>query len=173
MTIKPKKSVHTATLLVGSSILKGIRTAKLKTNAAIRTFPGPIVYSLGTKLGDYDLDKCPTIIGHVGRNSASKSTDLDAFCDNYISLLDSLLAEDRRLIVSDLLPRGNVDIEPYNDKLKKLCEDALEYIDHFVSFSLTTGEIAVTYFYSDETHLNASGTRQFLANIDTVYKVAK
>ena len=83
------------------------------------------------------------------------------------------MAGDRRLIVSDLLPRGNVDIEPYNDKLKKLCEDALEYIDHFVSFSLATGEIAETYFYSNITHLNASGTRQFLANIDTVYKVAK
>ena len=81
------------------------------------------VDSFGNKLGDYDLDKCTTIILHVGRNDASNSTDLDAFCDNYISLLDSLLAEDWRLIVSGLLPRGNVDIEPYNDKLKSLCDE--------------------------------------------------
>ena len=52
-------------------------------------------------------------------------------------------------------------------------ENDLEYIDHFDSFSLATGEIAETYFYSDKTHLNASGTRVFLANIDTVCRVAK
>ena len=63
---------------------------------------------------------------------------------------------------------------PYNDKLKSLCdENDLEFIDHFDSFSLATGEIAETYFYSDKTHLNVSGTRKFLANIDTVCKVAK
>ena len=73
---------------------------KLKPNVAVRTFPGATVDSLRTKLGDYDLDKCKTIILHVGGNDASNSTDLDAFCDYYISLLDSLLAEDRRLIVS-------------------------------------------------------------------------
>ena len=118
LTTKPKKSIQTSTLLVGSSIVKGIRTSYLKPNVAVRTFPGATVDSLRTKLGDYDLDKCTTIILHVGGNDASNSTDLDAFCDHYISLLDSLLAEDRRLIVSGLLPRGNVDIEPYNDKLK-------------------------------------------------------
>ena len=174
LTTKPKKSIQTSTLLVGSSIVKGIRTSYLKPNVAVRTFPGATVDSLRTKLGDYDLDKCTTIILHVGGNDASNSTDLDAFCDFYISLLDSLLAEDRRLIVSGLLPRGNVDIEPYNDKLKSLCDEIdLEFIDHFDSFSLATGEIAETYFYSDKTHLNASGTRKFLANIDTVCKVAK
>ena len=161
--------------MVGSSILKGIRTTYLKPNVAVRTFPGATAESLRTKLGDYDFDKCATIILHVGGNGASNSTDLDAFCDNYISLLDSLLAEDRRLIVSGLLPRGNVDIEPYNDKLKSWCdENDVEYIDQKSdSFSLATGEIAETFFNSDKTHLNASGTRKFLANIDTVCKVTK
>ena len=57
---------------------------------------------------------------------------------------------------------------------KSLCDEKdLEYIDHFGSFSLATDEIAVTYFYSDKTRLNALGTRKFLANIPTVCKVAK
>ena len=77
---------------------------------AVRTFQGATVDSLKYKLGDSNLDKCTTLILHVGGNDASNSTDLDAFCDNYISLLDSLLEEDRCLIVSGLLPRGNVDI---------------------------------------------------------------
>ena len=103
-----------------------------RSNVVLRTFPGATVDSLWTKLGGYDLDKYTTIILHEGGTDASNSTDLEAFCDNYISLLDSLLAEDRRLIVSGLLPRGNVDIESYNDKLKSLCdENDLEYIYQF------------------------------------------
>ena len=76
LTTQPKKSIQTSTLLVGSSILKGIRTAYLKPNVAVRTFPGATVDSLRTKLGDYDLDKCTTIILPVGGNKASNSTGL-------------------------------------------------------------------------------------------------
>ena len=133
--------------MVDSSILKGIRNAYLKPNVAVRTFPGAMVDSLRTKLGDYELDKCTRIILHLGGSDATNSTDQYAFCDNYKSLLDSLLAEERRLIVSGLLPRGNVDLEPYNYKLESLRHETdLGYIDHFDSFSLAMGEIAETYF---------------------------
>ena len=72
--------------MVDSSILKGIRTAHLKPNVAVRTFPGAMVDSLRTKLGVYELDKCMIIILHVEGSDASNSTDLDAFCDNYTKL---------------------------------------------------------------------------------------
>ena len=105
---------------------------------------------------------------------ARKSAVRHLAYDNYVSLLDNLLADDRRLIVSGLLPRESVDLEPYNDKLKGLCdENNLEYIDHFDGFLLATGEIPETYFHNDKTHLNISGTRKFLLNIDAVCKVKK
>lgn len=101
----------------------------------MRTFSGATVDSLKTKLGEYDIDKCKTIILHVGGNDADNGTDAESFCDSYVSLLDNLLADDRRLIVSGLLPRESVDLEPYNDKLKSLCdENNIEYIEHFDGF---------------------------------------
>ena len=134
----------------------------------MRTFSGATTDSLRTKLGEYDIDKCKTIILHVGGNDADNGTDAESFCDSYVSLLDNLLADDRRLIVSGLLPRESVDLEPY----KSLCdENDLEYIDHIDVFLLATGEIPETYFHNDKTHLNMSGTRKFLLNIYAMCKV--
>ena len=56
--------------------------------------------SIKDKLDDYDLSKCKTIILHVGGNDADNSTDIETFCDNYVSLLESMQTDDRRLIVS-------------------------------------------------------------------------
>ena len=61
--------------------------------------------------------------------------DLESFQDNYIDLMDSLASDDRRLIVSGLLPRASVDLEPYNKQLKLLCdENHIDFIDHYDSF---------------------------------------
>ena len=89
-----------------------------------------------------------------------------------MSLLENLQTDDRRLVVSGLLPRESVDLEPYNNKLKDLCaENDLEFVNHFDSFLLASGDIPEMYFHKDKTHLNMSGTRKFLMNIDSVCKV--
>ena len=172
LTNRPTKVIHNPTLLVGSSILKRIKISNLNPNVAIKTFPGATVTSIKDKLDDYDISKCNTIILHVGGNDADSITNIETFCDNYVSLLESLQTDDRRLVVSGLLPRASVDLEPYTNKLKAICaENDLEYIDHFDGFLLASGEIPETYFDEDKTHLNMSGTRKFLTNIDSVCKV--
>ena len=45
------------------------------------------------------------------------------FTDNYSSVLDELSTDDCRIITSGLLPRGSVDLEPYNARLKTLCAE--------------------------------------------------
>lgn len=172
LTKNPNKVINKSTLLVGSSILKGVQTSELKSNAAVRTFSGATIDVVKTKLGEFDIENCKTIILHVGGNDADNGTDPEDFCDSYISLLDNLVADDRRIIVSGLLPRQGVDLEPFNNKLKALCaENDIEYVDHFDSFLLASGEMAEMYFFRDRTHLNRSGTRKFLTNIDNVFKV--
>ena len=166
---KYKKVINKSTLLVGSSILKGVRTSELQPNATstIRKFSGAKTEDVKTKIREYDIDRCKTIILHVGNG-----TDPEEFCDGYVSLLNSLVADDRRIIVSGLLSRQSVDFEPFNDKLKALCaENDIEYVDHFASFLLASGEMAEMYFLRDRTHLNGSGTTKFLSNIDKVFKV--
>ena len=172
LTKNPNKVINKSTLLVGSSILKGVRTSELQPNATVRTFSGAKIEDVKTKLGEYYIDHCKTIILHVGGNDADNGTDPEEFGDGFVSLLNSLVADDRRIIVSGILPRQSVNLEPFNDKLKALCaENDIEYVDHFASFLLASGEIAEMYFLRDRTHLNRSGTTKFLSNIDNVFKV--
>ena len=128
--------------------------------------------TLKSKLQQYDIENCTTIILHVGGNDADDSMDLESFQNNYIDLMDSLASDDRRLIVSGLLPRASVDLEPYNKQLKLLCdENHIDFIDHYDSFLLASGELPATYYHSDKTHLNVAGTRKLLHNVDRRCKV--
>ena len=81
-------------------------------------------------------------------------------------------AENRHIIVSGLTPRESVDFKPYNQSLKDICnENDLHFIDNYDSFLLASGEMPESYFYGDKLHLNASGTRRLLSNIDKVHNI--
>ena len=169
-----KKQIKQTTLLVGSSILKGIKTKELKPNTTVRSFPGATTETLKEKLCAYNLDNCKTIIVHVGGNDADDAKGLETFCDDFISLLESLADKDHRIIVSGLLPRKNIDLKPYNEKLKSLCEEMnIDFTNNFDSFLFASGEIPAAYFARDKIHLNVNGTRKFLSNIDKIYKVSR
>ena len=119
------------TLLVGSSIRKGVETKDRNGDATVRSFPGTTIQTLKSKLQEYDTDNCKRIILHVGGNDGDNGADMDSFQDVYISLLEILAPEDRRLIVSGLLPRETADLESYNIQLKALCdENDTDFITH-------------------------------------------
>ena len=169
-----KKHIQQSTLLVGSSILKGVKNNELKPNTTVRSFSGATTVTLKDKLRAYNLDKCKTIIVHVGGNDADDDKDLESFCDDYISLLESITCEDRRIIVSGLLPRKGIDLEPYNEQLKALCdENNIEFINNFNCFLFASGELPATYFNPDKLHLNTNGTRKLLSNVDKMCKVTR
>ena len=55
------------------------------------------------------------------------------FSDSYVELMNLLEVDNRRIIVSGLLPRQSVDLKPYNERLKKLYEVCEE-----MTFSILT-----------------------------------
>ena len=170
LTRDSRKTIKESTLLVGSSILKGVQNKNLKHDATVRSFSGATIQSLKSKLQEYDIENCKTIILHVGGNDADNGSDLDSFQDDYIELMDSLASDDRRLIVPGLLSRATV--EPYNKQLKLLCdENHVDFIDHYDGFLLASGELPATYFHRDKLHLNVGGTRKLLHNVDRLCKV--
>ena len=81
------------------------------------------------------MDNCKTIILLVGGNDAVNGTDLETFAAKYEQLLNSLLADDHRVIVTGLLPRETVDVRPYNNKLRQL-RDACDtvFVENFQNF---------------------------------------
>ena len=169
---KPKRQIYQSTLLVGSSITKDIQVNELKKHTAVRSFPGATIERLQNKLKQYNIQRCKTMIIHVGGNDADQGADLETFTESYTSLLDNLESENRRLIVSGLLPRESVNLEPYNEKLKTLCQNRdIEFIDHYNGFLLASGDMADSYFYKDKIHLNSFGKKKLLKNIDVVHKI--
>ena len=84
------------------------------------------------------------------------------------------MTNDRRVIVSGLLPRKSVDMSPYDDRLKSLCETyEVEYVDNFKGFMLASGEIPGSYFLSDKTHLNSFGLRKLLSELNRVHHITR
>ena len=104
---------------------------------------------------------------HVGGNDADNGADLDTFSDNYVTLLNSLSDENRRIVVFGLLPRESVDLKPYND------ENEFEFIDNYDNFLLASGEMSASYFQRGKLHLNAHGTRRLLSTTNKVISVIK
>lgn len=121
-----------------------------------------------------DIDKCKNLILHIGGNDAANGEDLDDFRDSYESLIDSVYVDDRRVIISELLPRDDADVQPYNEVLMSLCEDnAVEFVENFDSFLLASGEMPKSYFNDDKVHINTGGTRRLLTNIDRLHQVTR
>ena len=174
LTITDKRCINQSTLLVGDSLLKDIKNSDLKHNTTVRSFPRATTGTLKSKISAYNIEKCKTVIVHVGSNDADNGKDLDDFYDDYSSLLDSLAHEDRRIIVSGLLPRKGANIKPYNEQLKSLCEENdIEFYNNFDSFLFASGELPKTYFKRDKIHLNYNGTKKLLSNTDRIIKVTK
>ena len=145
---------------------------ELKKNTAVRSFSGATIERLENKLNNYNIERCKTIIIHVGGNDADQGVDLKTFTESYSSLLDNLASENRRLIVSGLLPRESVNLDPYNKGLKTLCATKdVGFIDHYNGFLLASGDMADSYFHNDELHPNSFGTKKLLKNIDAVHQV--
>ena len=118
-----------------------------QTLCPVRSFSGARTNTIDKSLSKYDITSCKTIILHVGGNDADKGVDLATFTKNYVSLLNKLASENRRIIVSGLLPRESVDLKPYNQILKDICnENDIEFIDNFYSFLLASWEMPGSYF---------------------------
>ena len=93
----PKKPINQSTLLVGSSILIGVKVNDLNKDTAVRSFSGATIDKLQNKLKQYDINKCETVIMHVGGNDADEGLELEHFRDAYSSLLDNVLRDNRRI----------------------------------------------------------------------------
>ena len=138
----------------------------------MRSFSGATIDSLKSKLSKYNLDQCKTVLLLVGGNDADNGMDLKIFAKKYKALITEMLKKDRRVIVIGFLPGKTVDLNPFNDRLKTLCEAyEVEYIENFKSFLLASGEIPDSYYQSNKVHLNNFGHRRLLSNVDRVHAI--
>ena len=173
-SVPERNTINQSTLLIGSSILKNIKTSDLNENTAVRTVPGATIHTIKNKLLDLNIDKCETVTLHVGGNDADQGDDLDTFRENFEELLDIVADGSRNVIVSELLPRETVDLKPFNETLKSLCADnAVEFVENYDSFLLANGQLVDSLYLKDKLHINAAGTGKLLNHINELHQIVR
>ena len=89
--------------------------------------------------------------------------DLNNFTEGYTSLINDPTSENRHIIVSGLLPRASANLDPYNERLRTLCEDQnINFVESYNSFLLASGDLADSYFHRDGVHPNSFGIKKML-----------
>jgi hypothetical protein len=133
----PKPKDHnTKTLIIGSSILNGIKTRRL-IHTDVCTNRGADINTLINIIERRDLSVYKTIIVHIGGNDLNNGYSLDTIYENYQSLLYLLRAQSNMetvLMVSGIPPRYGTNVQPLNMILDDLC-DNLQFIDHTKVFN--------------------------------------
>ena len=130
--------------------MKNVKTSDLNNNTAVRTISGATIDKIKDKISELNIEKCKTIIIHVGGNDADNGENIESFRENYEELLDIVADGTRRVIVSELLPRETVDLQSYNETLKSLCADnAVELVENYDSFLLANGQLVDSYYLKD------------------------
>ena len=108
----------------------------------------------------------------MGGNDADQGMYLNYFTDSYTSLINDLTSENRHIIVSCLLPRASANLDPYNGRLRTLCEDQnIDFVDSYNSFLLVSGDLADSYFHRDGVNPNSFRIKKMLKNIDFYHRV--
>lgn len=166
----------TKTLIIGSSLLKGIKTRGLK-NTDIRTNRGAKIPDIIDAVEKMDLSPYKTIIVHIGGNDVSAGVSMSHIKNAYESLLYTIRSNsksDSVLVISGIPPRYDVDVYPINSMLKEMCDNFnLIFIDHIRTFCDYYGNVKGYLFHSDGIHLSKNGTSLFLNNINVFCEILK
>lgn len=166
---KPDVKQNNKTLIMGSSLLKGIRPRGLK-NTDVRTNPGANIDRLMFVTKGMDMTPYLTVVLHVGGNDLENGDSLDVISENYESLL--LLLRDRCnkncvIMVSGIPPRKRLNVGPLNDMLRDMCEYLnIQFIDHSCVFTDSNGNVNYKLFSYDKLHLSPTGTAELLKSIN-------
>lgn len=152
-------------LITGSCVLKGINPSRLKNNIRVKHFHKATISALTEKLKTMDLSIYDTVITHVGDFDIVDGADLNMYENDYKYLL-SVVSAKCKVVVSGLLPRGGTNVNPFNAKLKTLCDKMkVAFIDNHDSFIMASGDMPKNLFHADKVNLKHDGTVTLIRNI--------
>ncbi|CAC5363367.1 unnamed protein product [Mytilus coruscus] len=162
------------TLIIGSSIIKGIDASKIGKDVDIRTNRGATVPILTEKIRKSNIQHYISIILVVGGNDASSRIQPEAFRETYEFMIKTVRSINPSIdiAVSEICRRRNVNTDVYNTILHRISTELnfkiIKQTDAFVSRG---GDLVSTYYHRDGIHLTNQGTIQLLRNINRVVNI--
>ena len=163
----------TKKLLIGSSIIRDIDSAKL-VNTDVRSIGGAKVKTVKDELENMNsqLDELIVVVGGNDCDEESREAgSVHDILETYDSLIEIAKTKADSITVSSICPRNTAvktqtSIDALNAGLQDLCATkGCEYVDQRGSFTLGDGSINDGYILSDGVHLNRSGANRLAKNL--------
>ncbi|CAC5395511.1 unnamed protein product [Mytilus coruscus] len=158
-------------LIIGSSILKGIRTSGL-SKTDIRTFRGANIDRITSEIMKMNLRIYKNIILQVGGNDISAGKSLKEVEEDYESLIwvaRSCSNKGCNIIVSGLPPRNDVNVYRANIVLEKLCQQfGLVFIRQYMMYTSDSFSQNKGFYTRDDIHFNSRGTSRYIKTMNNI-----
>lgn len=158
---------RTKTLIIGDSILKEIDRRGVNPNVEVISLSGATVDRVAQTLSRMDVTQFQHVVLYIGGNNVSSGQHiLDVYKE--LKLLVSTLQKSQCTVyVCTLSPRSDVDVIPWNDAIKQLCEElSTECINCYESFIYGNGDAVRNFYHRDNVHLSRQGTSNLLHTIN-------
>ncbi|KAH3876749.1 hypothetical protein DPMN_000603 [Dreissena polymorpha] len=162
-SIEPRR-----TLIIGDSILKGIKKFGLKRDVDIRTCPGNTLNGIQSQLNKLNYTQYEKIVVYAGGNDAASGSSQKTLYIDAKALLQDIQNKSSscHIFICTVCPRTDANVVPLNDLLKQLSDEfKAQIIDCHQSFVFGNGTTARNFYFRDGIHLNRSGTSVLIAAI--------
>ena len=164
------------TLLIGSSIIKDVKSRDLK-DTDVRSHPGARINTIRHHIRNMDLTPYRRIVFQVGGNDYSSRRTLSQIEENYCALIQETREKtnwEAEISISGLPPRPDVHVQPVNILLRDICTVRnATFIGQRRYFVNDYGRVDISLYRKDGLHLNKRGTECLLANMDSRLSVLK
>ncbi|CAC5385019.1 unnamed protein product [Mytilus coruscus] len=157
-------------LILGSSIIKGIKTKNLKEKC-VNTNRGATISDFEKKIAEIDFSPFSTIVLQFGGNDAKMREEV--FKSKYKNVVQSARMNGiSNIIIGGCLPRSKTNLNHINKALIEISkEEKIKFIRHMDNFVLRNGEIVPGLISTDGVHLTQAGTEKLIDNINRVIKI--
>ena len=163
------------TLLIGSSILKGIRTRGLNPEVEISTNPGAdFKRILEKKLRKINLNSYANVIVYIGGNDISNGRSVLEVSKTIEQIVLACKQHNCKVYLCMICHRKDGDVIPVNDCIKQMSElYGVNYMNIYGAFTFNDGSVATHFYYRDGIYLNNTGTSTLVRSINNVVPIIK
>lgn len=162
------------TLLIGSSLFKGIRVKGLSHDVDVDTMRGASISDINHKLQTNNITMYKNIVVYGGGNDIAKGRPISDILQDYDRIIELADCHNIDLTISGLCPRIDADVTELNFYLSQICNRfKLCFVDNYQSFIVHNIYPVPGAYLRDLIHLTLRGTSKLLHNIDSKVQILK
>jgi len=162
------------TLLIGDSILKGIKTRGLRQDVKVITLPGKKARDACIRLQSWDLSECQNVVLYVGGNDVAAGNLVTSVEQEFRNTLDFLDNGQRKVFICLICPRPDINVNLLNNMIRRLCRETYaELIDLNEPYMRPDGRPLFDLFHADGIHPNTTGSSLLVKKINQAVTIIR